>query len=213
MDATSWLELRYPGRSSRTIPLMQPITLGRGNAVNVEGAQHVELDGDATVSRLHAALERLGPGWCVRALGATNGLFVNGERMADGATRLLHGNDEIRLGERTTVVFRSVEDAALDRSRTRAAAPPPSLTAAEHRVLVHLCLPMLESDMFTPPAKVARIAEELFVTQSAIKQHLLRLYQKFDLGESDDRRVLLAREAVQRGVVRRADLEAWRRRP
>ena len=53
------------------------------------------------------------------------------------------------------------------------------------------------------------IAEALFVTESAVKQHLDRLYDKFgilsDAGGS--RRVLLANEAIQSGAVTLRDLQ------
>jgi len=47
------------------------------------------------------------------------------------------------------------------------------------------------------------------VTEDAVKQHLLRLYDKFGLPPtgSGNRRVELAREAVLRGAVSRADIE------
>ncbi len=52
------------------------------------------------------------------------------------------------------------------------------------------------------------MAEALFVTDSAVKQHLDRLYDKFgiqtEVGES--RRVRLANEAIQSGAVTLKDL-------
>src|SRR5262249_5399938 len=41
----------------------------------------IALEGDPTVSRLHAVLERFEAGWCVSDLGSSNGTFVNGERI------------------------------------------------------------------------------------------------------------------------------------
>ena len=86
--------------------------------------------------------------------------------------------------------------------------PPPARTPGEQRVLVELCRPVLSGQAFTPPSSVRAIAEALFVTESAVKQHLDRLYDKFgihtDPGES--RRVLLANEAIQTGAVTLKDL-------
>jgi hypothetical protein len=40
------------------------------------------------------------------------------------------------------------------------------------------------------------------VTEAAVKQHLLRLYQKFRIPEGPNRRVRLANEVVALGLVR-----------
>ena len=77
-------------------------------------------------------------------------------------------------------------------------------------MLVALCAPVLDGDAFTAPASVATIAEELYVTESAVKQQLGRLYQKFDVDEGPDRRVRLANGALLRGAVGAADLRAHR---
>ncbi len=207
MDGSSWLELRRGGQPPTTVELDRPLTFGRqivGGEV-IEG--HIGIAGDPTISRLHVGFDRQGPGWCAHALQATNGVFINGDRLAEGALRLLLSGDEIRLGERTTLVFHSIEANALDRSRTQAAVPVPELTAAERRVLLQLCRPLIDGDTFTPPSRVSEIARKLFVTESAVKQHLIRLYRKFGIDGEGDRRVRLANDAIQRGAVRRADLE------
>ena len=143
----------------------------------------------------------------------TNGLFVNGIGCAPGAVHLLSSGDELRLGERTTVLFHSMGAASDDRSHTETARPVPELTPGERRVLLCLCSPVLGGDAFTPPATVPAIAEQLSVTESAVKQQLGRLYLKFEVGEGADRRVRLANEALMCGAVRRADLQAIRGAP
>ncbi len=53
------------------------------------------------------------------------------------------------------------------------------------------------------------MAEALVVTEAAVKQHLLHLYDKFGIGEiGERRRVRLAREAVRRGAVTLPQLRA-----
>jgi DNA-binding NarL/FixJ family response regulator len=80
-------------------------------------------------------------------------------------------------------------------------------TRRERDVLVALCRPVLSADLFTEPASIRQIAEELVVTEAAVKQHLLRLYDKFGVFDSGERRrVRLANEAVRRGAVTLADL-------
>jgi hypothetical protein len=77
-------------------------------------------------------------------------------------------------------------------------------------VLLCLCSPVLDGDVFTPPATVSAIASELSVTESAVKQQLGRLYLKFEVEEGTDRRVRLANEALGCGAVRLADLQSLR---
>ncbi len=80
-------------------------------------------------------------------------------------------------------------------------------------MLLCLCSPVLDGDAFTPPATVDAIAGQLFVTESAVKQQLGRLYLKFGVHEGAERRVRLANEALLCGAVRRADLQAFRATP
>jgi len=69
-------------------------------------------------------------------------------------------------------------------------------------VLAALCRPAFNSDVFSEPASVRQIAEALVVTEAAIKQHLMHLYDKFAIGETGERRrVGLAREALRLGLV------------
>lgn len=161
----------------------------------------VAIPDDATVSHLHAALERYPAGWCVRDLGSRNGTFVNGERIF--AERTLRHGDEIRLG-RARLVFRAEQPESV--TVTETGAEPPALTTRERDVLVALCRPLLSSDVFTEPASLRQIAGDLVVTEAAIKQHLAHLYDKFEIHEGERRRVRLANEAIERGAVTLADL-------
>jgi pSer/pThr/pTyr-binding forkhead associated (FHA) protein len=157
----------------------------------------LSLTEDPTASHLHAVLERFPAGWCVTDLGSSNGTWVNGERIWS-SRRLRHG-DEIRLGH-TRLIFRDPEGAG--GTETEAADRPPTLTARERDVLVALCRPLLDRDIFTEPASTRTIAEELVITQAAVKQHLVNLYDKFGVSPSDsNRRSRLANEALRRGAV------------
>jgi DNA-binding NarL/FixJ family response regulator len=70
-----------------------------------------------------------------------------------------------------------------------------------------LCRPLLTGDAFTEPASIRAIAAELVVSEAAVKQHLSRLYAKFDVGADGERkRVQLANAAVARGAVKPGDL-------
>jgi hypothetical protein len=65
-----------------------------------------------------------------------------------------------------------------------------------------LCRPALSDEAFVAPATAREIATDLVVTEAAVKQHLLRLYQKFRIPEGPNRRVRLANEVVALGLVR-----------
>ena len=153
------------------------------------------------VSRVHAAFERFGDAWCVRDLGSRNGTFVNGARVV--GERALHSGDEILLG-RLRLLFHGPTGGA----ETAAVAEPPPLTQRERDVLLSLCRPLLTGDAFTEPASIRAIAAELVVSEAAVKQHLARLYDKFDVeADGERRRVRLANAAVSTGAVRLSDLK------
>jgi pSer/pThr/pTyr-binding forkhead associated (FHA) protein len=162
----------------------------------------VALEHDPTASHLHAILERFPAGWCVTDLGSSNGTFVNGERI--WASHRLRNGDEIRVGQ-TRLIFR--DPLAPPGAETEVEGAPPTLTARERDVLVALCRPLLDRDMFTEPASTRAIAEELVITQAAVKQHLANLYDKLGVpGDQSHRRARLANEALRRGAVSLAQL-------
>lgn len=177
----------------------------RALSLGKSAANDLVIDHDEAVSRVHARLEHIGPVWCVTDLGSTNGTLVNGERIY--APRTLFHGDEIVVG-RTRLVLRDPE------SRSEVTTAPlraaPQRTPGEQRVLVELCRPVLSGQAFTPPSSVRAIAEALFVSESAVKQHLDRLYDKFGIVERahSSRRVLLANEAIQSAAVTLKDLQS-----
>ena len=191
-----YLEAWKPG--PELVPLGgDRVTIGKGTD------NDLVIGSDATVSRLHAVMERYGAGWCLRDLGSRNGTYVNGERIL--RERVLHAGDEIRVGA-TRLVYRA-EEGAPPVTMTEAAQPPPPLTTRERDVLLALCAPLLEGSLFTEPASVREVATALVVTEAAVRQHLVNLYEKFGVPDSGERRrVLLANDAISRGAVTVADL-------
>lgn len=164
----------------------------------------VALPDDPTASRLHAVLEQFRAGWCLTDLGSSNGTTVNGERIWS-AHRLRHG-DEVRIGQ-TRLIFRDFAQAV--ESATEIEAEAPTLTTRERDVLVALCRPLLARDLFTEPAPTRAIADELVISQAAVKQHLANLYDKFSVPSGDtNRRARLANEALRRGAVSLSQLRA-----
>jgi hypothetical protein len=154
------------------------------------------------LSRVHCAFERYGEAWSVRDLGSRNGTFVNGDRVV--GERALHAGDEIMLGN-LRITFHSLDTGSRP---TEGLQQPPALTQRERDVLVALCRPLLDGDAFTEPATIKAIAAELVVTEAAVKQHIARLYEKFGVEESGERRrVRLANAALARGAVKVGDLK------
>jgi DNA-binding CsgD family transcriptional regulator len=184
------------GRSGRELRALDSgrVTVGTLDSNDVV----VDADG---VSRVHAVFERFGDTWCVRDLGSRNGTFVNGGRIIGECA--LHSGDEILLG-RLRLLFRGPAAGA----ETAAIAEPPPLTQRERDVLLALCRPLLTGDAFTEPSSIRAIAAELVVSDAAVKQHLSRLYTKFDVGaQGERRRVRLANAAVSTGAVKLSDLQ------
>jgi pSer/pThr/pTyr-binding forkhead associated (FHA) protein len=184
-------------RGRTTIALAGPrVTIGKGPENGIVIAE------DTMVSRLHAVLEQFDAGWCVTDLGSSNGTTVNGDRII-AQHRLRHG-DEVRVG-RTRLLFRDSDD--VGHTATEVDAIAPMLTPRERDVLVVLCRPLLDRDLFTEPASIKEVAAQLVVSEAAVKQHLANLYAKFELGEDvSHRRTRLANEAIRRGAVTLADL-------
>lgn len=181
-------------------PAVVPLA-GDRISIGNDGSNEVAVAWDTAVSRMHAALERYPAGWVIRDLTSRNGTYVNGERVI--GERPLRRDDEIRVGT-TRIVFRDAPGSTAP--KTTAAEGPPELTRRERDVLVALCRPLLSGDMFTGPGSIHEIAADLVVTENAAKQHLHRLYAKFEITGAGDRRARLANEALRRGAVSLADL-------
>jgi hypothetical protein len=175
-------------------------TVGRGKSVDV----HLD---HPSVSMLHAEIVRRGPYAYVSDLGLSrHGTRVNGKVVAQ---RLLENGDVLSFGsQRCRVGGLSSEDALAESDPRRSAVP--ELTRREVDVVAALCKPALREDAFVAPATARDIAADLVVTEAAIKQHLLRLYQKLKIAEGPNRRVRLANEVVARGLVRPLPLAAAR---
>lgn len=174
-------------------PLANEVTtVGRGEGTDIR------LD-DQSVSQLHAELIRRGPYVYVVDLGLSrNGTRVNGRPIA---RRVLEEGDVVSFGTaRCRIGGLPKEQLSPDKVLRRGATP--ELTRRELDVLNALCRPALSEEAFVAPATARDIAEALVVTEAAVKQHLLRLYQKFRIPEGQNRRTRLANEVVALGLVR-----------
>ena len=166
-------------------------SVGRGGGVDVALT-------DPSVSRLHAELIRRGPHVYISDLGlSTNGTRVNGRPVG---RRLLVNGDVLSFG---AARLRFESDAGpAEPTVELGRVSTPDLTRREMDVITALCRPALRQEAFVAPATAREIAEELVVTEAAVKQHLLRLYQKLRIGEGTNRRGRLANEVIAMGVVR-----------
>ena len=175
------------------IRLRQDVTtIGRGTSVDV----HLD---HPSVSKLHAEIVRRGAYAYVSDLGLSrHGTRVNGKVVAQ---RLLENGDVLSFGSQRCRVGGLPIEAALPETEPRRSAVP-ELTRREVDVVAALCQPALCEDAFVAPATARDIAADLVVTEAAVKQHLLRLYQKLKIAEGPNRRVRLANEVVARGLVR-----------
>ena len=179
--------------SGEVFPLHDVVTtVGRGQGVDIR------LD-DPSVSRLHAELVRRGPYVYVTDLGLSrNGTRVNGRLVA---RRVLDEGDVLSFGAaRCRIGGLQHEEIAAEAELRRSAVP--ELTRRELDVLASLCRPALSDEAFATPATAHQIAADLVVTEAAVKQHLLRLYQKFRIPEGPNRRIRLANEVVASGLVK-----------
>jgi hypothetical protein len=179
--------------TGEVIPLRADVTtVGRGSSVDIRLA-------DPSVSKLHAEIVCRGSYVYVSDLGLSrNGTRVNGR---PAARRVLEDGDVLSFGSaRCRVSGLAQEEIAAEVELRRQAAP--ELTRRELDVLTSLCRPALSDEAFVAPATAREIAADLVVTEAAVKQHLLRLYQKFRISEGTNRRTRLANEVVALGLVR-----------
>jgi hypothetical protein len=153
---------------------------------------------DPKVSRVHAALERVGQDWVLVDEGlSSNGTFLNAERVL--SRRRLADGDVIGVG-RTTLVFSDPGEA----SDPRVVA---ELTRTQREVLIALCRPF-RSSAVAGPATNREIAEELSTSVDAVKSALRGLFSLYGLDglPQNQKRARLALEVMRSGVVTRRDL-------
>ena len=108
--------------------------------------------------------------WFIEDCGSRNGTSVNGQQLT--SMHPLRAADEVRLGRARLVFCGQVSAGG---NPTDAVVERPPVTAREHDVLVALCRPLANGDIFTEPATVREIAAALTVSENAIKLHLANL--------------------------------------
>ena len=177
--------------------------------VGRSGECDVALTWDDGVSRVHAQLERVGPGWAIVDGGLSrNGSFVNGERIHD--RRRLRDGDTLRFGD-TAILYRAAGRRRSTGGVTavhRGLPGPEDVSPAQKAVLRVLCRPFAEGADWAKPATNRMIADELVITPDAVKRHLRALFGKFGVDDlpQNEKRLRLAQRALASGAVTVADL-------
>ena len=182
-------------------PLGDRITIGR------RPSNDIVLDWDSEISRVHAALERLGDDWTVVDDGLSrNGSYLNGNRVT--SRQRLRDGDVLTVGG-VAIAFRAPAGESVSRPTVTALGPHVGelLTPAQRRVLIALCRPFKDSTYATP-ATNQQIADELVVSVDAVKSTLRALFEVFgvDALPQNQKRASLALQALRTGVITRRDL-------
>ena len=205
-ERRGWPFLVYRDRHDRQVIVelggeRERVVIGR------RSASDVALVWDPEVSRMHAALERIGRDWVLCDEGIShNGTWVNGERLH--GRRTLRDGDMVAVGDTRIAFCAPAAESSAEHTRTAAeAARPPAVTPAQRRVLLALCRP-LEGGAYGVPASNRAIADELTLTVDTVKGTLSRLFEAFDLAAvpQNQKRAALARRALESGLVRRDEL-------
>jgi len=155
---------------------------------------------DPEISRVHALLERLGGSWFVVDDGmSSNGSYVNEERV-ENRRRLAH-LDKLRVGN-TTLEYNDPAERPEQETQPDPDPVPRRLSARQRAVLVELARPLVEQASALP-ASNREIAARLELSEDAVRAHLRRLVEMFDLAElhPDDKRVRLAELVRYIGVL------------
>ncbi len=127
--------------SGQRIPLREGLTLGRGTDCDIR------LE-DGSVSSRHAAFRRIGAGWIVQDLNATNGTWLQGERVVGSAP--LQEGDTLGLGAMLLRV-EGLQPEGTTAFPPPLLPPPPPLPPAFPPPLPQAVPPPLPTQAYQPP--------------------------------------------------------------
>lgn len=175
--------------------------------VGRSGSADVQLGWDAEVSTLHAQIEVVRDECTLVDDGLSrNGSFVNEERVH--GRRHLRDGDALRFGQTVLVYRRPGEDAPEATAIAGEVPAAATVSPAQRKVLLALCRPYKDGDAFATPATNQQIGEELHLSVDAVKTHMRALFEKLGVGDlpQNQKRVALAEQALQAGIVNRREL-------
>jgi pSer/pThr/pTyr-binding forkhead associated (FHA) protein len=176
-------------------------------SIGRDAACDIPLSWDASVSRLHAQLERVGTNWTIVDEGLSrNGTFLNGDRI--NGRRLLHDGDTLVVGG-TSFIYRDRQGPGAQETRIASESVTVlSLSPTQRQILTALCRPYKDGAAYAAPAPNQAIAGELFLSVDAVKTHLRALFQKFHIEDlpQNQKRAKLVERAFSLGLVSRREL-------
>lgn len=176
------------------------LTIGR------RAGNDIVLEWDVEVSRIHAALERIGSDWVLADDGLShNGTWVNGDRVT--TRRRLRDGDVIAIGGTTLAFVAPAGEPSEPTATARGPQVGSVLSPAQRRLLVALCRPY-GNGPYAAPATNREIADELVVSVDTVKAGLRTLFAVFGVDNlpQNRKRAALAEIALRTGAVVRRDL-------
>jgi pSer/pThr/pTyr-binding forkhead associated (FHA) protein len=186
--------------------IIQLAELGDRLTIGRRSGNDIVLPLDREVSRVHAALERVGRDWLIADDGLShNGTWVNGSRVL-GRRRLRDG-DVIAVGATTLAFVAPSDEGSQPTATARLAHAGSRRTPAQRRVLLALCRPYANGP-YVAPATNREIADELVVSVDAVKRTLRTLFVVFGVVDrpQNRKRAALAEAALRSGAIARHDL-------
>ncbi|HEX5780316.1 MAG TPA: FHA domain-containing protein [Solirubrobacteraceae bacterium] len=186
--------------------LVDLVELGDRLTIGRRTSNDIVLEWDAEVSRIHAALERVGFDWLIADDGLSrNGTWVNGNRLT--GHQLLRDGDVLTVGTTALAFVAPTSEPSQPTATARGPHVGSQLTPAQRRVIVALCRPYASSP-YGAPASNREIADELVVSVDAVKRNLRALFAIFGVDDlpQNRKRAALAEAALRTGAVARRDL-------
>ena len=174
------------------------VIIGRRRDDECDDECDLSLHWDASVSRVHVELTRIGAEWFIDDLGSRNGTSVKGIRLTR-KQRLADCNVLVVGG--TSIQFRTPPGGVPTDPTTGPVVPAKQLTPKQERVLRSLCRPYCSDPKHALPATNQEIADALTMSVYGVKRHLRALFGLYGVAHlpQNHKRLKLAQAAIEAG--------------